>query len=152
MAFNLDKFERADLAPRTERVPVQALADFFPEGEEAVFVVRGLTAPELYAAMEAGKRQSAVESIVEAIATKREQVDAIRAAIGMVKGTPGEIAQRLEMLVVGCVEPKLDLPVAVKLAEKFAVEFMYLTNRITHLTGQGAELVKPAAASQPTTV
>ena len=149
MAFNVDKFERAEMVPRTERVPVGALADFFAEGEEAVFVVRGLSAPELCRAQEAAQRQRTVENIVDAIASRREQVDAIRSAIGLTQGTPAEVARRLEMLVAGCVEPRLDLPAAVKLAERFPVDFMHLTNRITELTGMGAELVKPRAASQP---
>ena len=46
---------------------------------------------------------------------------------------------------------KLPLLAAVKLAENFPIEFLSLTNEISELTGQGSELVKPPAASQPTT-
>jgi hypothetical protein len=148
MAFNLDQFERARFEPRTERVLVEGLAPFFAEGEEAAFVVRGLTSVELHNAMEAGKRQTAIEAIVSAIGTKQEQVEAIRKAIGISKDTPGEIAKRLEMLVAGAVEPKLSLPQAVKLAEAFPVEFMQLTNTITMLTGKGFEMGKPEASSR----
>lgn len=148
MGFALDKFEAARLTPRTERVPVPALAPFFAEGEEPVFVVRGVGATELHNAMEASKRQSTVEAVVSALTTKRDQVLAIRKALGMAGDTPGEIAKRLELLVAGSVEPKLELPQAVKLAESYPIEFMQLTNAITVLTGQGFEAGKPDAASR----
>lgn len=150
MPFAADKFERAEFRARTARVPVPALAGFFDEGEEAVFEVRGLTAAELHRAMEAGQRQGSVEAIVKAIASTGDQAAAIRKALGLSKDTPGEIAKRLELLVAGSVAPALTLPLAVKLAEKFPVEFLALTNEITGLTGQGADLVKPPAASQTT--
>lgn len=148
MPFDGDGFERAEFRPRTKRVPVQALADFFGEGEPAEFEVRGLNAIELHRAMDAGTRQGSIESIVKAITSSGDQAIAIRKALGLTKDTPGEIAKRLEMMVAGCVAPVLTLPQAVKLAERFPVEFLHLTNEITTLTGQGADLVKPPAASQ----
>jgi hypothetical protein len=85
-----------------------------------------------------------------AISTKQEQTKAIREALGLTGDTPGEIAKRLELLVAGSVSPKIDLSAAVKLAEAFPIEFMVLTNKISELTGKGADLVKPGAASQTT--
>lgn len=148
MPFDGDGFERAEFRPRTKRVPVPALAAFFAEGEPAEFEVRGLTATELHKAMEAGARRGSVESIVKAIANGGDQVTAIRGVLGLTKDTPGEIAKRLELLVAGCVSPVLTLPQAVRLAERFPVDFLHLTNEVTTLTGQGADLVKPPAASQ----
>ena len=150
MPFDLDRFERAKFAPRQQNVPVEALADFFAEGEAPVWVVRGLSANELHRAMEAATRQKSVEAVVRAIAAGGDQVQAVRQALGLTADTPGEIAKRLEMLVMGSVAPKLELPTAVKLAEAFPVEFLSLTNTITELTGKGSDLVKPEAASQPT--
>ena len=86
---------------------------------------------------------------MRAIAGGGDQAEAVRSALGLTKDTPGEIAKRLEMLVMGSVAPKIELPTAVKLAEAFPIEFLSITNRITELTGQGFDLVKPAAASQP---
>ena len=137
MPFNAERFERSKFAPRTARVSVPALASFFDADEEA---------------MEAGKRQSSGEQIVKAIAASGIQAEAVRRALGLTKDTPGEIAKRLEMLVMGAVSPAMTLPQAVKLAEAFPVEFLALTNEITALTGRGADLVKPAAASPQTTV
>ena len=152
MAFNAEKFERSKFEARRAKVPVPALSDFFDEGETPEWEVRGLSAVELHKAMEAGKRQGSIEAIVKAIAANQDQAVAVRKALGLTKDTPGEIAKRLEMLVMGSVAPAVSLPVAVKLAEAFPIEFLQLTNEISDLTGRGADLVKPQAASQPTTV
>ena len=152
MAFNAEKFERSKFEARRAKVPVPALSDFFDEGETPEWEVRGLSAVELHKAIEASKRQGSIEAIVKAIAANQDQAGAIRSALGLTKDTPGEIAKRLEMLVMGSVAPAVSLPTAVKLAEAFPIEFLTLTNEITDLTGKGADLVKPQAASQPTTV
>ena len=151
MPFDAAKFERAKFEPRRARVPVPALADFFGEGETPEWEVRGLTSAELHRAIEAKQRQGSIESIVKAIAANQDQAGAVRKALGLTKDTPGEIAKRLEMLCMGSVAPAIELPAAVKLAECFPIEFLHLTNEISELTGKGAELVKPAAASPKTT-
>lgn len=151
MAFNADKFERAKFEARRAKVPVPAMADFFDEGETPEWEVRGLSAVELHKALEASRRQGSIESIVKAIAANQDQAGAVRKALGLTKDTPGEIAKRLEMLVMGSVSPAIELPAAVKLAENFPIEFLSLTNEISELTGKGAELVKPPAASQKMT-
>jgi hypothetical protein len=151
VTFSVDKFERAKFAPRTQDVEVEALASFFDEGEKPVWTVRGLSSSELNRALEASKRQQSLETIVKAIAQGGDQAQNIRRAIGLTSDTPGEIAKRLEMLVMGSVSPKIELPVAVKLAEAFPIDFLTLTNTISELTGKGADLVKPEAVSQPTT-
>ncbi len=148
MPFDLDKLERAKLEPRRARVTVQALAPFFTGGDDPAFEVRGLTATELHRAIEAGKRQSSIESIVKAIAATGDQAAAVRRALGLSTDTPGEIAKRLEMLVLGTVAPKIDLPHAVKIAEGWPIEFLTITNEIADLTGKGADVGKPVAASQ----
>lgn len=151
MAFNADKFERAKFEPRRARVAVPALADFFDDGETPEWEVRGLSAVELHKAIEASKRQASIDAIVKAIVSTGDQASAVRKALGLTKDTPGEIAKRLELLVLGSVSPTIELPAAVKLAECFPIEFLSLTNEISELTGKGAELVKPPAASQKTT-
>lgn len=152
MGFDAERFERTKLEPRRKVVEVDVLASFFAEGEKPEWTVRGLSAAELHQANEASRRQSSFENIVKAMTSSADQVATIRKALGLSKDTPGEIAKRLEMLVMGSVAPVITLPIAVKLAESFPVEFMVLTNDITVLTGQGAEMGKPEAASQPTQV
>lgn len=150
MGFDALRFEAAQFAPRTKPVPVPDLAHFFGPGEPAIWTVRGLNSNQLHAAQEAGKRNTNIEAILEAIAKTGDQVQAVRAALGIGSGTPGEIARRLELLVAGSVDPVITLTTAVKLAETFPVEFMTLTNEISVLTGQGFDLVKPIAASPQT--
>jgi hypothetical protein len=151
MPFDADRFDRAKFVARQQRVMVPALAEFFGEGEEAAWEVRGLSSTELHRALEASRRQDSIESIVKAIAASGDQATAVRRALGLTADTPGEIAKRLEMLVAGSVAPVIELPTAVKLAEAFPIEFLDLTNKISELTGKGFDLVKPPAASQPTT-
>lgn len=147
--FDASKFEKAKFAPRTKKVAVPALAEFFGD-DPPEWEVRGLNSTELHRAMEASRRQDSIESIVKAVAASGDQAEAVRKALGLTKDTPGEMAKRLEMLVAGSVAPAITLPLAVKLAEAFPIEFLTLTNAITELTGKGYDLVKPGAASQPT--
>lgn len=150
MTFDAAKFEAASFVPRTAAIKVPALAPFFAEGEDPVWHVRGLNTNQLHQAMEAGKRQGTIESIVQAITKSGDMAQAVRSALGLSHGTPGEVAKRLEMLVMGSTAPEITLPVAVKLAEAFPVEFLELTNAITTLTGQGFDLGKPQAVSPQT--
>jgi hypothetical protein len=150
MPFNAEKFEAAKFEAKKRRVPVPGLASFFDENEEPEWEVKGLNSHELHISLEASKRQQSVENIVKAITTNKDQVKAIRSALGVSGETPGEIAKRLEMLVFGSVDPKITLPQAVKLAEAFPIEFLILTNEITELTGKGFDVVKPEATSPKT--
>lgn len=151
MAFDLDRFQQARFEPRRDSLTVDALAAFFNDGEPPEWHVRGLNSNELHRALEAGKRQGSIESIVRALAASGDQANAVRQALGLTTGTPGEIAKRLEMLVMASERPRIEMPTAVKLAECFPIEFLSITNRISELTGQGFDLVKPAAASPQTT-
>ena len=130
---------------------LRSLADFFGDGEEPCFVIKGLTASELQKALDASSKQSTVDSIVKAISSSKDQIDAIRKAIGLTTETPAEIAKRSEMLVMGCVEPKLNHAEVAKLAEAFPIEFFDLTNKIVNLTGLGGISSKSQPSSQITT-
>jgi len=145
--FDLDGFENHEFHRRTKRVRVEALAPFFDEKAVPEFEVRGLTSDELHGAMDAGATAKNLGAVVKAIATNKEQVNEIRAAIGLSEDTPAEVRKRIEMLVHGSVEPKLTHRSAAKLAENFPIEFMQLTNEITELTGLGASMEKPEADS-----
>jgi hypothetical protein len=148
LSFNLDKFQRASYTARTEKVEVKALAEFFGEGEEPVFLVRGLAAAELQRALDASSRQSSIEAVVKAISSTKDQTEMIRKAIGMGGDTPPEIAKRVEMFVTGCVEPKVTHADVAKIAENFAIEFFEITNKIVSLTGQGSVSSKSQPSSQ----
>lgn len=154
MPFNLDGFEAQQFEPRTARVSVPDLAQWFLEGETPEWEVRGLTAAEFYRAMEAFERQrvlvAAADISSEAVGAGAELAASLKRLLGVSKSAPPELAKRLEMLVFGSVEPKITLPLAVKLGENFPIEFALLTNKIVELTGRGADLAKPVAVSQLT--
>lgn len=156
MKFNAQRFESAKMVPRTEAVRVDQLREFFdaPEDQESprecLWVVRGLTGEELCRAWDAEKRHKDIGKVLEAVTTSKQLTTKLRDAIGLGDTTPPELAKRLEMLVAGSVEPRIELPIAVKLAESFPVEFMQITHVITELTGLGATLEKPEAVSQAT--
>lgn len=150
MPFDMAAFERAEFRPRTSRVEVPELGAFFGADEPPVWEVRSLTASELQRASDAKQRQATVRTIVDAIASAGEQAASIRKYLGVTNDTPGEVAKRMEMLVSGSLAPRVDLQQVVKLAEHYPIAFLTLTNEILELTGKGADMVKPAAASQPT--
>jgi hypothetical protein len=68
---------------------------------------------------------------------QKEKISALKSALGLSEKTPDDIARRIQLLVLGGVEPKFDQESAVRFCRVFPVEFFQLTNRITELTGQG---------------
>lgn len=145
MTFDVKAFKRAKLQPRTEEVPVPGLSAFFKEGETATWKVRGLSATEYAKADDAGRRAKDLVTHIKGLTREQEKVEELRNALGLGDAVPAEISKRMEMLVVGSVQPTCDLDTAIKLAQYFPIEFYQLTNHITRLTGAGAEVGK----SQP---
>lgn len=145
--MDLQKFLSAPLAPRQATVDVPELAAWFGK-EPAAWTVRGLTAAELSRANQAADRGlDNARAMVAALAGDGDKAAAIRTAMGLSSDdVPGDISRRIEMLAAGSVAPLLggdNRDVAVKLAETFPTVFYQLTNAITNLTGQGAEVGKP---------
>lgn len=152
MPFDIAKFTAAKFSPRTEAIPVPGLGAFFPEGEAPAVTVRGLTGPELGRCKEAAARNRDVAALLEGLlgGERAEKVQALRE---MVHGpeVPDDVAQRMEMLALGSVEPRLDHAAAVKIAECFPIEFYQLTNTILRLTGQGRQPGKPGGSGNAPT-
>ncbi len=148
--FNVDRFLAARYEARTERVPAAYLEDFFPEGEDPVIVIRGLTGAELNKSLEAGTRRKAVDAVAQAIATRKEEIAAVRQALGLAADTPPDLARRIEMLVCGSVSPTISHAAAAKIAEWHPTEFYDLTNRITNLTAAGGSRGKQRPSSKAT--
>lgn len=145
--MDLQKFLSAPLAPRQSTVDVPELAAWFGD-KPAAWTVRGLTAAELSRANQAADRGlDNARAMVAALAGDGDKASAIRQAMGLSNDdVPGDISRRIEMLAAGSVAPLLggdNRDVAVKLAETFPTVFYQLTNAITNLTGQGAEVGKP---------
>jgi hypothetical protein len=151
MPFDSKRFLSTTFAPRTADVAVPGLADWFGDGEPAVWTVRGQTANEVAVSIDAGNKQRNIDSIVKAIAANSDQVEELRRAIGVSKDTHADIVKRLEMLTQCSVEPSITLDVAVKLAEARPIEFYALTNKILHLTGEGMDVKKLPPSGAATT-
>lgn len=147
--MDLQKFLKSSFQHREATIEVPALVGtLFAENEKPEWKVRGLTTAELARANQAGDRGlENVRAMVEAMAGDGDKAAAIRQAMGLSnEDVPGDVSRRIEMLTAGSVAPLLgpdNRDVAVLLSEKFAVVFYQLTNAITNLTGQGAEVGKP---------
>jgi hypothetical protein len=145
MSFDAQKFLSTSFVPRTEEVKMPELGAFFQEGEAPIFLVQGLTGEELALVHEAAEKNKNVAAILEGIISPaaRDKVDAIRKAIGITESVPNEIAKRLEIIIKGCVSPRLDLETAVKICKCFPIDFYVITNTINKLTGSGFVEGKP---------
>jgi len=145
MAFDSKGFMREKFAARTESVPVPSLAAWFGEGDEPVWKVRGMTGVEMARVQEVGASARKIEDLAKALAAAAgsgEKIAGILQAAGLpknLKDQPDAFIKHLEMLTIGSVDPVVDLPLAIKLAETFPVEFHQLTTKIIVLTGQGHE-------------
>jgi len=140
--FNVDAFLQEKLVPRTAKVAVPALANWFSVDDAIVWEVRGLCGEEMAKAQEAAIKSKNISAIVEAVAStlKDEKVNAIKDLLGTSDKVPVELAKRMEMLVMGSVSADVDLPLAVKLAQHFPVEFMQISSKILELTGLGSAI------------
>jgi hypothetical protein len=149
MDFDLKKFKSAKLEPRQEAVPVPDLKDFFKEGAEPVWIVRGLTGHELGKVNEAAEKNKNLSAILEGLISPdmHEKVQALKTDLGLDDSVPNDVVRRLEMFTIGSVDPAIDHETAVKFCTHFPVEFFSLTNRITVLTGKGAEVKKKQQSS-----
>jgi len=140
--FDEKAFMRAKFQPRIDEVHVPGLKAFFDNDDAWIWRVRNLTGDELAKSMEASARQKGIDTIIKALANQSAQIDEIRASLGIGDDVSVELAKRLEQLVIASVQPVIDKPVAVKLAENYPIEFYQLTNKIIELTGLGADLKK----------
>ena len=149
MPFDTKLFMRDKFRPRTAEVSLPDLADWFGEGESPVWVVRSLDATELARAEEAASKNSRIKSLVEALdgLSQSDRVAELRDSLGLTDNAPAVLVKRLEHLVMGSVEPKITLDVAVKLASVRPVEFYQLADQIMALTGKGQEAEKKRSGS-----
>jgi len=139
--FKQSAFMKAQYEPRTAVIGIPALSDFFDGKPE--WKVRGQTASEIALAINAVTKQESMASIIEAISDNESKISELKQALGVTDDTPDDIVKRLEQLTQCSIEPVIDLPCAVKLAETHPIEFYILTNKIVELTGLGMDVKKP---------
>jgi hypothetical protein len=139
MPFDAAKFNATKWAPRTEDVPVPDLKDFFPEGEPAVWRVRGLTGKELGLTNQAAEDARRMVEIIDGLTSDKPGAlkEVTSELVGSGEKTPADISRRLKMLQLGSVSPVCDFELAGKLCKAFCVEFYSLTRAIERLTAAG---------------
>jgi len=146
MTFDLERFRGASLTPRQLAVPVPDLAAFFPEGEPAVWTVRGLTGEEIARCNESNARHATIAATVQALANsaaaKADTVEALQTLLGYGTDVPEDLAKRFDHLTFGSIEPAIDRATAVKLFASYPIVAYILTNKILELTGMGPDLGK----------
>lgn len=139
--FNLDGFRSAVVATRIGRVPVPALAGFFPPGKPAAFDVRQLTADELAIIDEAVETNRAQAEVIRGLAGgSKEKAEAVLRELGLSADLRNTTVRWIEIVLLGTTEPKLERADVVRLANYFPIEFKSIHNEIARLTGVGAVL------------
>lgn len=148
--FKVKEFLRTELAHRQAKVKVDELKDWF-DGEP-VWTVRGLSHKEIAIADEHSEKTKNLTSLISALAGNDEDKQKlISQLVGHDKETPKDTAKRMEHLVMGSIEPKIELDVALKLSIHQPYVFALLTNKILELTGLGSEASvkqKPSGKTQ----
>lgn len=158
MEFDFDKFTNQHFNPREKDVPVPDLKPWFKgkaekdekgEDKPPVWRVRMLTGPDLARASEAQQQNRDRNAIAQGLLSGSEDkiTEAVRELIGTGATVPDDTAKRIEMLVLGSVQPVCSHQMAVKIANTFPVVFTQLTNEIMKLTGLGSEPGKPKRSS-----
>ena len=139
MAFKDKDFVNAEFKPRTEKVPVPDLADWFDEGDKAVWTIRGLTGTEIARAEEIAEKRNLSTAILEGILTLRadEVKEAITKLVGQGDEIPAEMAKKIEHVRLGSVDPVCSEDLAVKLSRVSPTVFYTLAQKIWVLSAQG---------------
>ncbi len=129
--FKMADFQRTQFTHREEKIKVPDLAQFF--NGDPVWTVRGLTGEELAQVNESAEKAKKLQAIAEGLVAgdAKEQTAAIRELLGHGGETPIDLDRRLTMLTIASVNPVIDRPAAVKLADAYPVEFHTLTTKVT---------------------
>jgi hypothetical protein len=117
--------------------------------EPIIFKVRGLTGNEFVKV--AGARDSArfAEMLTDALGTGngKDGARAIRGLLGLFDDElHPQLKYRVELVVYGSVEPRIDHALAAKLAKDFCVVLHRISDKVLELTGLGAQLKKNSAS------
>lgn len=143
MAFKIQDFKSAPYQPRTGEVQVPELKPFFDNGDKPVWKVKSLTGQELGRANDAASRNKKISSVIEGVLSENPKKIAKAVKQVVDPDTPQDIAKRLEHMVAGSIDPECDLELALKVCERFPIEFYVITNEILKLTGLGQLPGKP---------
>ena len=152
MGFNSKSFIDTKYVPRTFKVPVPALKDFFDKADKPEFEVRGLTGVEIGQTNEAINGYDNKVAIVEALLSqqKEEIVSAIKKFIGVSDDVAKDTALSFEQMILACVNPKVDLQLVKKICKVSPGSFTLISNKIRYLSAQGYIPGKPKPSGKIT--
>ena len=138
MGFDNKAFMAAKFEPSTEIVDVPELKEWFDEKDKPAWKIRGLTGKELGRVNEAVARNKKIDEAIQKIVSESPKKFGEGLAELLVgPDTPSDIARRIDMLIIGSIDPECNLQMALKVCEAFAETFFNLTNKIIILTGAG---------------
>lgn len=161
MAFDLKAFEGAVIVPRTSAVEVPGLVDWFEATETqraeierltgrerdryiveeigAKWTVRGLSDDEFEAAQKNanGNRAKLAEIFTELAQLGPEDDEGIKERLGADENVNIQTALIAEHILIGSVEPKINIRTAYKLGKNFPIEFRQIATKILELSGLG---------------
>mgnify|MGYP000229217827 CR=1 FL=1 len=142
--FNVEGFRNTTFTPRESLLTLEAFEKAgFGDGK---IKVRGLTACEIEQANEASQKGKLLSDMVVKLAgsSGKEKAATLLEGVGISGNVPALLAKRHEHVVMGVIEPKLELLDVVRLADTFPIEFSQIANKILELTGLGQQAeVKP---------
>jgi hypothetical protein len=153
--FDVKGFKKTKFKTRTMDVPVPDLAGFFTnKKDKPVWHVRGLTGKEIGATKMAASKNKSLTGLIEMLnsAQVTEKTDAMAAIMDLGKNRiTDNIAERLEQMVVGSLKPACDIDLALKICERYPVDFYSITNEILKLTGLGMDPGELKGCTKPRT-
>ncbi len=150
MSFDINRFQQAQLALREKIVPVPELAGFFPESVEPVFRVRALSGEEIFRAADASARDQKIVAAVQAIGAAAQAdkfAEAFRDLLGS-NDVPEDMRRRIEHLLAGVVDPKLDRQDVLRLIAFYPTVAGKLHAAILELIAEGPDLGKASDSTQ----
>lgn len=146
MPFDIDRFTRDApyITPSTRDVRVEELKHWFPEGEEPIWKIRGLTAVEIWQSSDVEGRSKMMIDIAKAMVASAgsDRVEALLEIIGNPANAPIDLARRFDWLMYGSVSPKISREQSVLLFATFPTLAADLSVQINQLTNAGPDLGK----------
>lgn len=152
MPFDIKKFKNTQFTHQIGEVPLPAVFnDFFDKKEKAVWKVRGLTGQEVGRAALAAQKNKNLAGMFEAANSDSYQkiIKMYKELAGTDdKNVPQQIAEAMEKIIIGSVEPKADIELVVLICTRSASAFYAINLKIKELTEGGMVPGKPVSSGK----
>lgn len=151
MGFDLKKFRKAKFKPRTQKLPLfsDTYGEFFNEGDERAFVLRGLEGEELFFVNEAEQNASIQKKAMEILSSPAfKNEDAIKELAGKSENPTATYCKAIEAVRIGMFDPAMELQDVVLFAKTSSVDFKNAFHIIMNLSGKGMVVGEPPASGK----